>query len=331
MLQLSIMKRFFDSVDSEWRSPLAAQVLSPWSPDAGTVKLIRASANIVCIFQRSGAVFAGRINLRKNRTPVSFENEAKFLRGLDSAGISVSRPVAANSGSFVVEADTELGPVVAMAFEYVKGESYEIDDLPASHFEHWGASLGRLHTRSREFASALDRPTLSDLVIGHRAISPDRGSVEDELVSRFVSFLQGLPGPTGPIHFDFELDNLIWTGETPVAIDFDDAVVGPYVADITFALRDIFEGSSSFNFGDTRFVSFMNGYRQHNNLSDEQLSLMPEFYLIHAYILLKRLDLALDLDDTEHQPDWLIKLNEKLQAYRNKLLLRTGLSKSNLD
>jgi len=47
----------------------------------------------------------------------------------------------------------------------------------------------------------------------------------------------------GLIHFDFELDNLIWNGERNNIIDFDDAAMYGYGADTAFALRNLFEGA----------------------------------------------------------------------------------------
>jgi len=45
------MKRFFDTVDSEWRSPIAAQIASAWVGPESDVRILRASANFVCVVQ----------------------------------------------------------------------------------------------------------------------------------------------------------------------------------------------------------------------------------------------------------------------------------------
>ena len=49
MMHLGLMKRFFDTVDGEWRSPVAAQIASAWVGPDGDVRILRASANFVCV------------------------------------------------------------------------------------------------------------------------------------------------------------------------------------------------------------------------------------------------------------------------------------------
>jgi len=45
----------------------------------------------------------------------------------------------------------------------------------------------------------------------------------------------------GLIHFDFELDNLCWEDALIQMLDFDDCAYHWYAADITYALRDLFQ------------------------------------------------------------------------------------------
>ena len=73
----------------------------------------------------------------------------------------------------------------------------------------------------------------------------------------------------GLIHFDFELDNLIWDGEKYNIIDFDESVNHWYVADIAFALRDLFEDGVDLE--NKYFKNFIAGYKNEFELDNEIL------------------------------------------------------------
>jgi len=77
-------------------------------------------------------------------------------------------------------------------------------------------------------------------------IHPDETAVRRELgqIALSLGALPASPATSGLIHFDFELDNLVWRGEAVGILDFDDCAHYWYAADIAFALRDLFDGGA---------------------------------------------------------------------------------------
>jgi hypothetical protein len=50
MMKLSMMKKVVETVNAEWKSPLAEKILEKWGYDKGTVYYFRSSANFLFVF-----------------------------------------------------------------------------------------------------------------------------------------------------------------------------------------------------------------------------------------------------------------------------------------
>ena len=70
---------------------------------------------------------------------------------------------------------------------------------------------------------------------------------ELETIKTWLTTLEINQDNYGVIHFDFELDNLIWDGDNVQIIDFESSMEHWYAADIAFALRDLFNGKVDFS------------------------------------------------------------------------------------
>src|SRR3954453_12311802 len=135
-------------------------------------------------------------------------------------------------------------------FEALEGTQFERDELDDEGFQAWGAALGQLHATIRRYPGSVSnaRSTMQDHLVQARNLLPEDAPVVREELHRLQSSLDTLPvdqDTYGLIHFDFELDNLIWQGRTAQMLDFDDCTRGWYVADIAFALRDHFDAGAN--------------------------------------------------------------------------------------
>lgn len=130
----------------------------------------------------------------------------------------------------------------------------------------------------------------------------------------------------GLIHFDFEVDNIIWQEGHPQFIDFESSVAGWYPADICFALRDLFERDSSLQ--SREFLLFKEGYRLICTLSDEEVLKIPMFLRLHNLIMFKQLKKSLDVVIDSGQPQWvnglIVKLENRLRWYEESIKAATA-------
>jgi Ser/Thr protein kinase RdoA (MazF antagonist) len=129
-------------------------------------------------------------------------------------------------------------------------------------------------------------------------------------------------GNYGLVHFDFELDNIVWNGDEVGIVDFDDSAYYWFVADIAFALRDLFEDSpAKVDLRNESFRSFLAGYRLVRDITQEDLELIPMFLRLHNLITFAKLHRALGTAEAQAEPVWLEQLRKKLslkmQFYRD--------------
>ena len=142
MMHLGLMKRFFDTVDGEWRSPLAAQIASAWvGPDAD-VRILRASANFVCVVKTAGGRSFLRFNHADKRTLEAVAGELAFIRHLAERGVRAALPLPSRTGKFVESVQTSLGLFQAVLFEALPGAHLEFGQLDLERFRHLGAQPG---------------------------------------------------------------------------------------------------------------------------------------------------------------------------------------------
>lgn len=327
MMELNLMKQFFQTVDEEWRSPIASAITERWLADRAETWVWRASANFVCIVVADDRRYYMRFNHESERSPDAITAELSFINQLNASDILLSMPVMSRADRLLETVETPLGLCHAVLFEALPGEQRELTDLDANSLEAWGNSLGMLHTCSSR-VSTLSRPNWYDLLSEARdSIPVDEERAHRELQS-LEQRLKGTPQNSnnyGLIHYDFELDNLTWDNGLVYALDFDDCVYHWFVADIAYALRDLFGDSvSGIKMDDPTLTSFVRGYRKAKWLSDEELERIPLMLRLHNLVSFGRIMRSLGETLPDDELVWAADLRGKLlgvlAAYREDIL-----------
>jgi Ser/Thr protein kinase RdoA (MazF antagonist) len=120
------------------------------------------------------------------------------------------------------------------------------------------------------------------------------------LLERQVAALPTNAQTFGLIHYDFELDNLLWDDQRVSIVDFDDCAGYWFVADIAFALRDLFDDQpAQIDVADARFQAFMAGYRELRSVTDAELRHLALFLRIHNLVSFAKLLRAADIAPTD--------------------------------
>lgn len=278
MMKLSTMLKVDSTVDTQWRSRIAECILSYWEHDPGSAQFFRSSTNFVYVCSIGGERSFLRFAESAERTGAEIEAELALLGFLDSLGMRVTTPVASKAGRCVETVETDLGTFHAVVFAQLQGAQVDIEELSTAQFEIWGATLGKLHARMHLYQDprVSARPTCRDhLNMARISLPKDEPRVQAECdhLTSFVSALPVTETNYGLIHGDFELDNLFWQDETIAMLDFDDCSYSWYVADVAFALRDLFE--TGVDLSHPSFRTFIGGYSQHYCLDEELISHLP--------------------------------------------------------
>jgi Ser/Thr protein kinase RdoA (MazF antagonist) len=196
--------------------------------------------------------------------------------------------------------------------------------LDERQFGLWGRNLGALHYAGRGFATT-GRPAWSDhILFARRTIPASEENALRELhaISGVLSKLPNDCANYSLIHYDFELDNIVWKNENAGILDFDDCVFHWHEGDIAFALRDLFDNRvEKVDFNCNRFAAFLKGYRSAKGIDDQAIQRIPLFLRLHNLILFARLIYCLS-DEFEHdlstEPEWARNLRRKLEGVMDK-------------
>lgn len=315
MMKLSTMKKVVDTVNKDWKSPLAEKMLELWGYDADTVKYFRSSANFVFIFKKSGKTYFLRFNDSTERDLKSIESEVNILNYLIKSNMDVSKPVKSSNGKYIETFNTELGTFYAVVFEGLRGKMYEIDELSVNHFYNWGKALGSLHESMKNIPEEYKTNRISyekHLAFVDEILSDNEISAKEEL-KYLISRLNDLDinnNNFGLIHYDFELDNLVWKDEAVSILDFDDCSNYWYAADIVYALRDLIQDDTIPN--NEEYQKFIEGYKRETSIDVSLLNEIPLFIRLHNLVSFAKLIYTVDISDSPDYPEWLLNLREKL-------------------
>jgi Ser/Thr protein kinase RdoA (MazF antagonist) len=323
MMTLRLMQAVVATLNEQDESPIADLIAQLWAPDPSNVRYFRASANFIFTFTLNEQPAILRFAHESERAAAAIEAELAFLRRLAARHVPVALPIRSLSGRYVESVATSLGIFHAVVFERLSGEHHDIDDLSLDQYTQWGNALGVLH-QAAEGYSGIGRPTVYDHVRRLEQQLPEHEQAARRLLGRLKPQIAALPADEhsfGLIHYDFELDNLLWNKQISV-IDFDDCACYWFVADIAFALRDLFDDHAGhINMMDARFQAFVHGYRTVRAMTDEELRRLPLLLQLHHLMTFTKLLRAIDVDDTSAAPAWVVDLRARLlrkaQSYRD--------------
>jgi len=326
MMSLAEIRRLDATLDHARRSPVADAVASGWGFAPGLARHLRSSASHVFTLESPDG---RRVYLRfvpaDYRPQGAFARVAELMRDLGARGLAVAQPIATDSGALVETVATSLGPVHAMVVRQAPGEQIDADALDARRASAWGAALARLHRDGGQtavganlpgpFAQLDPKPAPATQAF---AGDPDLADAAEKIARRLEELPRG-PDVFGVVHGDFELDNLCWTDDRPVAYDFDEAARSWFVADLAHATRDLAPLPPRTPRPDEAdlFAAFLSGYRQVHALAEAQLAWLPLFVAAHAACSVVRVRAALGEQEPD-EPPWQVRLRRKLIEYADR-------------
>lgn len=181
----------------------------------------------------------------------------------------------------------------------------------------WGKALGELHQAAQGYAQA-GRPTWADHVtMVAETLPADEQAARQALAEVHKQLNQHAVNQQnfGLIHYDFELDNIVWQAEQPGLIDFDDSAWYWFAADIAFALRDLFDDKATkIDLQHASLQQFVAGYRSVKTLDQQELDQLPLLMRLHNLISFAKLHRSLASGPTADDPAWSVGLRQRLLA-----------------
>jgi Ser/Thr protein kinase RdoA (MazF antagonist) len=328
MMKLSLMQDVVATVNDQWQSTLADALLAPWEHDDEPPLYWRASSNFVFFFKWSGQDRVLRFNHASERAADAIQAEVDYVNALAEAGVRVAQPIRSITGNYVESIATVQGLFHAVVFEALPGKQLDLEELTSEQLVRWGRALGELHQAATRYSNP-GRPSWQDHLRMIAKILPMQESGALQELERLRSELNQLTITEhnfGLIHYDFEPDNLIWNDNQPGIIDFDDCAWYWFVADIAFALSDLFgDCASKVDFQHGSYLLFIQGYRSVRPIEQAELGLLPLFIRLQNVFTFTRLYRAVTPINLTGELPWMAglrsKLGAKMQFYRDEFSL----------
>jgi len=297
------MTDFFDIDAASQAQRLEAAgraALQNWDMPECRLQLIKYRENAVFRVDGNGVRRALRLHRHGYHSDGALRSELQWMQALGAVGITVPTIVPAASGDLFVthQADGLPGAIQVDLFEWIDGEQLGtveqgVADAAgvAATYRTVGELAAKVHNQavSWQLPPGFERHAWdADGLAGEQPFWGrfwDIGAASDEqrkllqrsrdVVYRELSRLAKSPGTYSMIHADFVPENIMMDGGQVRLIDFDDAGFGWHLFELATSLYFIM-GEPYF---DQARHALIDGYRAHRQLSDEQLALLPLFFL----------------------------------------------------
>ncbi len=283
---------------------VARDALRHWNLQDAALHLIKYRENAVFRVEQNGIRRALRVHRQGYHSDAELRSELQWMQALAAAGISVPKFIPTESDeSFVSHAADDLpGDIQIDLFEWIDGQqlgSVEEGIADAASVAETYAAIGELAARVHNQAVTWELPPGfvrhawdAEGLAGEQPFwgrfwnLAAASKAEKELLvkgrDRVYGELRKLaksPGSYSMIHADFVAENVLVDADQVRLIDFDDAGFGWHLFELATSLFFI-QGEPYF---DEAQDSLIAGYRSHRQLTDEQLELLPLFFLARGF------------------------------------------------
>lgn len=289
---------------------LAHQAIKHWGIEEATISLIKYRENAVfsVIDQATNQRYALRIHRYGYHSDASLRSELQWMQALNESGVKTPTIVPSQRGELFVKvgiADIPkphqcdlLGWVDGVPLGSIEGDVEINHQQIVENYRVVGQLAARLHNQSQNWSlpEGFERDAWDiDGLIGDDPLwgrfwelepltESQRSlllSARDKAKDNLLAFGLG-QDRYGLIHNDFLPENLLMTEDGIRIIDFDDAGFGWHLFE--------FATSLFFHLGEPHFDAALSamiaGYRQERMLPEEQLEMLPTFFLVRGLVYL---------------------------------------------
>lgn len=279
---------------------LATAALAEWGLAAAELTQVAYRENMTFRVDANGRAYALRVHQGNYRTDAQIQSELDLMTYLDAEGIRTPKVVPTTTGALftTASADGIPEPRQVDVFEWIDGTPLrmtgqpfgDIDALAESYVEI-GALCARIYNATEKWQkpAAFDRIAWdADGMFGTPGNIGDFRNLRDlpdaqmqllnDVAAKLADILTGFGQTTdryGLSQGDFLGENIFVCDDGLRLLDFDDAGDSWCLFDIATAVFD-FIGTPAF---DPCLAATVRGYREHRDLPDEHLQLVPAFVL----------------------------------------------------
>lgn len=301
------MTDFFqlDSATQSHRLEAAGlDALSHWDLRGATLELIKHRENAVFRVEKDGWRAALRLHRHGYHSDAELRSELQWMQALTEAGITVPTVIPTGDGALFLNYTGEglPGEMQIDLFEWVEGEplgsveegvadeasvadTYRaIGELAAAVHNHavsWRLPEGFVRHAWDAAGLAGQQPFWGQFWHLESASKSEKALLRRgrDRVYEDLGNLAKSPGTYSMIHADFVPENVMVSGDQVRLIDFDDAGFGWHLFEIATSLYFVQDEP----YFDQARDALIEGYKKHRHLSDEELAMLPLFFLARSF------------------------------------------------
>ncbi|NII26090.1 phosphotransferase [Pseudoflavitalea sp. X16] len=233
--------------------------------------------------------FILRVYRSSHRNLPQIKEEVELLLALKQADVSVSYPIPDVSGEAIQQLEAVEGNRYAVLFNYAPGRTVRI--MNENQLRTLGHEMARFHNVSSTIGpggarwnfdpeTTLLRPL--EILKPAFAEDPEGYAWLRQAVAQAVKKLSSLNTAgfsKGYCHFDFLPKNFHFEGDSVTFFDFDFMGYGWLVNDIMsfwqHLILDVYNGRTTQPAANDAYSIFLDGYREHRPVSEEELAAVP--------------------------------------------------------
>ncbi len=323
------MSDFYDvapAEQAERMAAVAARALGAWGLDGARLNLIKYRENAVFEVQVDGERRALRIHRPGYHSDDALRSELQWMRALSEAGIAVPEIVPTAAGELFASGEFPGVPARLQIdmFDWIDGQQVGTveggvgaADIEAT-YRTIGSLAGRLHNQAAgwqppegftrhawcEHGLMGEQPFWGRFWELPALTADQRGLLvrARERVFQDLSKLDKSPAQYSMIHADFAPENLMVEGDQIRLIDFDDSGFGWHLFELVTSLYFIL-GEDYF---DAAQAALIEGYRSERALPDDQLALLPLFFLARGTTYVGWVHTRPETETAQEMTPWLV-------------------------
>lgn len=248
-------------------------------------KLFRTGINHTYFMSDSCTKYVVRVYCHQWRTKIEIAQELTLLQTLRKNNLPVSFPIPDGEGNFIQEINAPEGLRYVVLFSFAEGEKMRF--MTHKTCGAIGTVMAQIHNITEN--KKIERPTYDSDILLNKAykhlnlyFSEDLSEMKylreiTSTISKKFDKSDWLENQKGIVHLDIWYDNMAVNKEDEITVfDFDNCGNGLLILDIAYFCKQLFFIEADKNQYESKVESFLNGYFKERNLSEKELSLIPE-------------------------------------------------------
>lgn len=248
-------------------------------------KLFRTGVNHTYFISDSNTKYVARVYCHNWRSKTEIKEELELLKILKSNNLSISFPISDKNDELIQEINAPEGIRYVVLFSFANGEKKRF--MTNENCFDVGSLIAKIHNITA--SKKIDRVNYDSEILLKKSynylkpfFSEDLSEMKflkeiGEKISKTFKESNLEDNQKGIVHLDIWYDNFSINKENEITIfDFDNCGNGILILDVGYFCKQLFFIEQDKNQYELKVKSFLEGYKEFRELSDEEINLIPE-------------------------------------------------------